>query len=44
MFRCFNAAVYGRKNDKFPVSLPLWLEDMIKAQGITLDSLKKKQE
>ena len=34
----------GRESEKFPVSLPLWLEDMIKAQGITLDNLKRKTE
>jgi 3-oxoacyl-[acyl-carrier protein] reductase len=33
-----------REREKFPVSLPLWLENMIKAQGITLDNLKRKPE
>ncbi len=34
----------GREHDKFPVSLPVWLEDMIKAEGMTLDDLKRKPE
>ena len=34
----------GREKEKFPVALPLWLEDMIKAQGITLDNLKHKPD
>ncbi len=33
-----------REREKFPVSLPLWLERMIKAEGITLDNLKRKPE
>jgi hypothetical protein len=31
-----------REREKFPVSLPLWLEQIIQAEGITLDALKRK--
>jgi len=44
MYRFYNGGTHGREREKFPISLPHWLEDMIKAQGITLDNLKKKLE
>jgi NAD(P)-dependent dehydrogenase (short-subunit alcohol dehydrogenase family) len=31
-----------REHDKFPVALPVWLEAMMRAQGITDDTLKRK--
>jgi hypothetical protein len=31
-----------REREKFPVSLPLWLEKTLKAQGITDENLKRK--
>ena len=34
----------GREREKFPVALPLWLEKMIAAEGITLDNLKRGTE
>ena len=33
----------GREREKFPVALPLWLERMIAAEGITLDNLKREE-
>ena len=33
-----------REREKFPISLPLWLERMIEAEGITLDNLKHRPE
>ena len=33
-----------RQREKFPVSLPLWLERMIEAEGITLDNLRRKPD
>jgi NAD(P)-dependent dehydrogenase (short-subunit alcohol dehydrogenase family) len=31
----------GRKREEFPVSLPMWLENLMKAQGISVQSLNR---
>ena len=33
-----------REREKFPVSLPVWLEKTIKAERLTLDAKKQKRE